>query len=148
MIAIANDHAGIEMKLLICHLLEEMNFSYKDFGTNCTGSCDYPKMAYLAAKSVASGECELGIVICGTGIGVSLAANKVKGIRCALLSDCFSAKMARQHNNANMLAIGSRVTGPELAKEIVRTFLNAEFEGGRHQRRIDLISQIEEKQEL
>ena len=148
MIAIANDHAGIEMKLLICHLLEEMKLSYKDFGTNSTSSCDYPKMAYLAAKSVSSGECERGIVICGTGIGVSLAANKVHGIRCALLSDCFSARMAREHNNANMLAIGARVVGPELAKEIVKAFINAEFEGGRHQRRIDMISEIEQKQEI
>ena len=145
MIAIACDHTAVELKKEIEALLDEMNLPYRDFGTDSTASVDYPVFAERAARAVASGECEKGIVLCGTGLGVSLAANKVRGIRCALCGDCFTAEMSRQHNNANMLAMGARVIGPELAKMIVGAFLDAEFEGGRHARRVDMISAIEEK---
>lgn len=148
MIAIASDHAALDMKREIKDLLDEMGLSYRDFGTDTTASCDYPVFGARAAKAVASGDCEFGIVICGTGIGMSMAANKVKGIRCALCSEPYSAKLTRQHNNANVLAIGARVIGPELAKMIVRTFLTTEFEGGRHQRRIDLVMALEEGKEI
>lgn len=144
MIAIANDHTSLELKQEIIALLNEMGLPYRDFGTNERQSCDYPLYAWRAASAVAAGECDKGIVLCGTGIGVSLAANKVKGIRCALCSEPYSAGMARQHNNANMLAMGARVVGPELAKMVARTFLTTDFEGGRHARRVDLIMRIEE----
>ena len=114
-----------------------MGLEYKDFGTNSLDSCDYPDFAGPAAQAVASGECDRGIVMCTTGIGVSITANKVKGVRCALLSDIMSARMTRQHNNTNMMAIGAAVVGPMLAMEIIDTWLGTEFEGGRHQRRID-----------
>lgn len=143
MIAIANDHTALELKQEIIALLDEMGLAYKDFGTHDMQSCDYPLYAWRAARAVAVGECEKGIVLCGTGIGVSLAANKVKGIRCALCSEPYSAAMARRHNNANMLAMGARVLGPELAKMVARAFLSTEFEGGRHARRVDMIGRIE-----
>ena len=143
MIAIACDHAGPALKEEIKALLTEMGYSYKDFGTDTAASVDYPVYGSRAAYAVASGECEKGIVICGTGIGISISANKVKGVRCALCSEPLSASLTRQHNDANVLAIGARVTGPELAKEIVRVFLTTEFEGGRHQRRVDLITALE-----
>ena len=148
MIAIACDHSALEMKKEIEGLLESMGLEYRDFGTDSTASCDYPVFGARAARAVASGECERGIVICGTGIGISLAANKVKGIRCALCSEPYSAKLTRLHNDANMLALGARVVGPELAKMIVETFLTTEFEGGRHQRRVDLITAIEEGKDI
>ncbi len=143
MIAIACDHAAYDLKLDIINHLKNRGFTCKDFGTNDKNSCDYSDFAYPAAKSVVSGECELGILICGTGIGMSITANKVKGIRCALCGDCFSAQATRNHNNANMLALGSRVTGVGLALKIVDSFLDSVFEGGRHQRRIDKITEIE-----
>ena len=144
MIAIACDHAGPALKAEIKELLAKMGETCLDFGTDTSDSVDYPVHAFRAAQAVASGECEKGIVICGTGIGISIAANKVKGIRCALCSEPLSAKLTRLHNNANMLAMGARVIGPELAKEIVTTFLTTEFEGGeRHDRRIALITAIE-----
>ncbi|MBR2406819.1 MAG: ribose 5-phosphate isomerase B [Clostridia bacterium] len=143
MIAIACDHAGPALKEEIKALLTEMGYTYKDFGTDTAASVDYPVYGSRAAYAVASGECEKGIVICGTGIGISISANKVKGVRCALCSEPLSASLTRQHNDANVLAIGARVTGPELAKEIVRVFLTTEFEGGRHQRRVDLITALE-----
>ena len=124
--------------------LDELGLEYKDFGTYTEDSCDYPVYGKLAAESVASGECEKGILICGTGIGISITANKVKGIRAALCSDCFSAEMTRRHNDANILAMGARVLGTGLALKIVDTFLSTEFEGGRHQRRVAMISQMEE----
>ncbi len=148
MIALACDHSALEMKKEIKSLLDEMGETYRDFGTDTAESCDYPVFGARAAKAVASGECEKGIVICGTGIGISLAANKVKGIRCALCSEPYSAELTRRHNNANMLALGARVIGPELAKMIVKTFLTTPFEGGRHQRRIDLITAIEEGNDI
>lgn len=123
--------------------LDELGLEYQDFGTYSAESCDYPDFAARAAKAVAGGECERGILICGTGIGISIAANKVKGIRAALCSDCFSAEMTRRHNDANMLAMGARVLGEGLALKIVDTFLNTSFDGGRHQRRIDKISSLE-----
>lgn len=148
MIAIACDHSALEMKKEIKALLDELGESYRDFGTDTTDSCDYPVFAARAAKAVVSGECDKGIVICGTGIGVSLATNKVKGIRCALCSEPYSAELTRRHNNANMLALGARVIGPELAKMIVKTFLSTPFEGGRHQRRVDLITALEEGKDI
>lgn len=143
MIAIACDHAALEMKAEIEALLTARGLEYKDFGTYTTDSCHYPLYGARAAQAVASGECDRGIVICGTGIGISLAANKVRGIRCALCSDPYSAKMTRAHNDANMLALGARVIGIELAKMIVEAWLDTPFEGGRHQTRVDMITAIE-----
>ncbi len=145
MIALACDHGAVSLKEDIKQMLVEMGYEVQDFGTNDTQSVDYPVYAEKAARAVQNGTCELGIVMCGTGIGMSLAANKVKGIRCALCSDCFSATMAREHNNANMIALGARVVGVELAKMMVKNFLNASFLGGRHQNRVDLIMDIENR---
>jgi ribose 5-phosphate isomerase B len=145
MIALANDHSGIALKKEIISLLDELKLPYKDYGTNSTDSTDYPKWGYIAASAVAKGECDRGIIICGTGVGISLAANKVKGIRCVVCSDCFTVKLSREHNNSNMLALGARVVGPELAKMITRIWLETPFAGGwRHQKRVAMISQIEE----
>ena len=148
MIAIACDHAALEMKQEIEALLTARGLEYKDFGTYTTDSCHYPLFGARAARAVASGECDRGIVICGTGIGISLAANKVKGIRCSLCSDPYSAKMTRAHNDANMLALGARVIGVEVAKLTVETFLDTPFEGGRHQTRVDMITAIENGEEI
>lgn len=144
MIAIACDHGAVELKEEIKRLLDQMGLPYKDFGTNSSESVDYPVYGERAARAVADGTCERGIVLCGTGIGMSLAANKVRGIRCALCGDCYSAKMSRAHNNANMLAMGARVIGPELAKMIVTVWLTTPFEGGRHQRRVDMLTKLDE----
>lgn len=143
MIALGSDHGGFDLMQEIKKYLDEHNLKYEDFGTFYNESTDYPIYAEKAARAVASGRCELGIIVCGTGIGISIAANKVKGIRAALCSDCYSAEMTRRHNNANMLALGGRVLGCGLALKIVETFLNTEFEGGRHTGRIDLISKLE-----
>ena len=148
MIALGSDHAGLPLKKEIIALLEEMNLEYKDYGTYTTDSCDYAVFAQRAANAVASGECERGILCCGTGIGISMAANKVKGIRCACCSDCYSAKMTRKHNDTNMLAMGARVVGEDLGTMIAEIFLTTEFEGGRHQRRIDQIMAIEKGESL
>lgn len=148
MIAIACDHAAVDLKKEIEAMLTDMGEEYIDFGTHTTDSCHYPIFAARAAKAVADGTCEKGIVICGTGIGISIAANKVHGIRCALCSEPLSAELTRRHNDANMVAIGARVTGAELAKSIVTTFLNTPFEGGRHQQRVDLITKLEQEQGL
>ena len=137
MIALACDHGAYALKEKVKKHLTEMGLEYKDFGTNSLDSCDYPDFAGPAAQAVASGECDRGIVMCTTGIGVSITANKVDGIRCALLSDKMSARLTRQHNNTNMMAIGAAVVGEMLALEIIDTWLGTEFEGGRHQRRID-----------
>lgn len=139
MIALGCDHGGFDLMQKVKAHLEEKGLEYKDFGTYSTESCDYPVYAKAAANAVASGECDRGILICGTGIGISIAANKVKGIRAALCSDCFSAEMTRRHNNANMLAMGARVLGEGLALKIVDIFLETEFDGGRHARRVDMI---------
>ena len=142
-IALGSDHAGLPLKKEIMELLDSMNIQYKDFGTYTTDSCDYAQFGQRAANAVVSGECEKGILCCGTGIGISLAANKVKGIRCVVCSDCFSAKMSREHNDANMLSLGARVVGGELARMIVKIWLETEFAGERHQRRVDQIMAIE-----
>lgn len=140
MIAIGCDHGGLKLKETVIKYLEDKGLEYKDFGTYTADSCDYPVFGKAVANSVASGESEKGIVICTTGIGISITANKVKGIRCALCSDSLSAKMTRLHNNANVLAMGAGIVGDNLALEIVETFLNTEFSNEeRHQRRIDLI---------
>ena len=130
--ALACDHSALDLKEEIKALLIGRGIECEDFGTYTTDSCHYPIYGARAAQAVADGRCDLGIVICGTGIGISMAANKVKGIRCALCSDTFSAKMTRIHNNSNMLALGARVIGVGLAKEIVNAWLDAAFEGGRH----------------
>ncbi|MBR4057610.1 MAG: ribose 5-phosphate isomerase B [Oscillospiraceae bacterium] len=143
MLAIGSDHGGYALKQEIMEHLREKGIAYKDFGTDTADSCDYPIYGEAVARAVASGECERGICICGTGIGISIAANKVKGIRAALCGDCFSADMARRHNDANILALGARTLGSGLALRIVDTFLETEFEGGRHARRVGLIHEIE-----
>lgn len=143
MIAIACDHSALELKAEVEALLTSRGLEYRDFGTYTADSCHYPIYGARAAHAVASGECDKGIVICGTGIGMSLVANKVPGIRCALCGDPYSAKMTRAHNDANMLALGARVIGVELAKMIVEAFLDTPFEGGRHQTRIDMITALE-----
>ena len=139
MIAIASDHGGYALKEHIKAYLTAQGKTCKDFGTYSTDSCDYPIFGRAAAEAVASGECETGIVICTTGIGISITANKVKGIRCAHCADCLQAEMTRRHNDANMLAMGAGLTGKNMAERIVDIFLATEFEGGRHQRRVDLI---------
>ena len=142
MIAIGCDQGGYALKQEIIKHLEARGMECKDFGCYSTDSCDYPVFAKAAAKAVASGECEKGIVICTTGIGISISANKVKGVRCALCSDTLSAKMTRLHNDANMLAMGAGMIGENLAYDIVETFIGTEFSGEeRHQRRIDLIEE-------
>ena len=143
MIAIACDHGGYELKLLIEKHLDEKNIPYKDFGCDSTKSVDYPEYAYPVAKAVAAGEFEKGILICGTGIGMSIVANKVKGVRCALCSDTFSAHATREHNDSNVLALGGRVLGPGLALDIVDAWLGAEFIGSHHVKRLDMIKKIE-----
>ena len=148
MIALACDHSAVELKEEIKKVLDARGLSYEDFGTNSTDSCHYPIFGARAAKAVADGRCELGIVICGTGIGISLAANKVKGIRCALCSDTFSARLTRLHNNANVLCIGARVVGAGLGIDLVNEFINAEFEGDRHIKRLSLIEDIENGKEF
>ena len=142
MIGIGSDHGGFELKEAVKKHLEERGLEYKDFGTYTPASCDYPVYGRAVAKAVASGECDRGIIICGTGIGISITANKVKGIRAALCSDCFSAQATREHNDANILAMGARVLGPGLAIKIVDTFLNTPFSGDeRHARRIRKIEE-------
>ena len=143
MIAIACDHGAFALKEELKKHLEKKGLEYKDFGTYNTDSCDYPDFAAPAAQAVASGECDRGIVLCTTGIGVSITANKVKGIRCALLSDVMSARLTRQHNDTNMMAIGAGVVGTMLALEIIDTWLGTEFEGGRHARRVEKLMSYE-----
>ena len=144
MIAIASDHGGYRLKEHIKAYLTARGIQCQDFGTNSTESCDYPIFGKAAAEAVASGQCEKGIVICTTGIGISITANKVKGIRCALCGDPLSAELTRRHNDANMLAMGAGIIGANLAERIVDAFLSAQFEGGRHERRVNLISAMEE----
>ena len=146
MIAIGSDHGGYELKKFVMKHLDELGLEYKDYGTYSEDSCDYPVYGEAVARAVAGGEADKGIVICGTGIGISITANKVKGIRAALCGDCYSAEFTRRHNDANVLAMGARVTGSGLACKIVDTFLNTEFEGGRHAKRIALIAELEEKE--
>ncbi len=143
-IAIGCDHGALALKNKVVSHLEKRGFEVKDFGTYTLDSCDYPDFAGAAAKAVASGECDRGIVLCTTGIGVSITANKVKGIRCALLSDLMSARMTREHNDTNMMALGAAVVGEGLALEIVDTWLDTKFSHNeRHQRRIDKVMALE-----
>jgi ribose 5-phosphate isomerase B len=144
-VAIASDHGGIHIREEIKNLLNELQIPFEDFGCECSTSVDYPDYALPVAEKVARGEFDRGILICGTGIGMSIAANKVKGIRCALVHDVYSAKLTRQHNDTNMLAMGERVIGPGRAREIAQTWLTSEFEGGRHQNRIGKIAEYEGK---
>ncbi|MEJ9229584.1 ribose 5-phosphate isomerase B [Peribacillus butanolivorans] len=144
-VAIASDHGGIQIREEIKNLMNELNIPFEDFGCECSTSVDYPDYALPVAEKVAQGEFDRGILICGTGIGMSIAANKVKGIRCALVHDVYSAKLTRQHNDSNMLAMGERVIGPGLAREIAQTWLTSEFEGGRHENRIGKIAEYEGK---
>ena len=143
-IAIGNDHVAVGMKNHITEYLTAKGYEIVNFGTDTSERCDYPVYGKKVAEAVVSGECELGILICGTGIGISVAANKVKGIRAAVCSEPYSARLTRQHNNANIIAFGARVVGEATAEMIVDEFLNAEYEDGRHQTRIDMISAIEQ----
>lgn len=142
-IAIGSDHGGFELKQQIKKLLDQLNIEYDDFGTEGTNSCDYTDFAIPACEKVANNEYTRGILICGTGIGMSIVANKVKGIRAALVDNLYSAKMTRMHNDSNVLCLGGRTIGPEIAFEIVKIWLATEFEGGRHIRRIGKISDYE-----
>ena len=144
-IALGSDHGGYALKCDIIQLLEKLGHEYTDFGCYSTESCDYPDFGEAAARAVASGEYDYGIVICTTGIGISIAANKVKGIRCAHCADSLEAEMTRRHNDANMLAIGAGFTGKNLAERMVEVFLSTDFEGGRHARRVDKIMALEER---
>ena len=144
MIAIGSDHGGFALKQEIMKHLEERKLEYIDFGTYSSDSCDYPQYGAAVGRAVASGSCERGILICGTGIGISISANKIHGVRAALCGDCFSAEMTRRHNDANIVALGARVVGPGLALKIVDTFLDTGFEGGRHARRIEQMMALEE----
>jgi ribose 5-phosphate isomerase B len=142
-IAIGSDHAGVALREEIAKMIKELGMEVEDFGCECDTSVDYPDYAIPVAEKVANGEADRGILICGTGIGMSITANKVKGIRCALVHDLFSAKVTRQHNDSNVLAMGERVIGPGLALEIAKVWLTTEYEGGRHGRRVDKITQYE-----
>lgn len=143
MIAIGSDHGGYELKEQLLQFLEENRYETEDCGTFSGESVDYPDIAEKVAKVVLAGDAERGILICGTGIGISIAANKINGIRAAHCTDPYSARMAREHNNANIIALGGRITGTELAIEILCAYLDAEFQGGRHQRRVDKITALE-----
>ena len=147
-IAIGNDHTAVKLKTHIKNFLENKGYDVTDFGTSSEERTDYPLYGYKVARAVANKEFDFGILICGTGIGISLAANKVKGIRAAVCSEPYSAKLSRAHNNANIIAFGSRVFGSSLAEMIVEEFLTAEYEGGRHRKRIDMISEIENGEEI
>lgn len=142
-IALGCDHRGVELKNQIIGLLTQLGHNYQDFGTNGSASVDYPDLAFKVAQAVAQGQAEHGILVCSTGIGMSMAANKVKGIRAALCHDAFTARCAREHNDANVLCLGQSIVGTELALEIVKTYLDTAFEGGRHQRRLDKMQALE-----
>ena len=144
MLAIGCDHAGFQLKQYIMKCLDEESVEYKDFGTYSEERCDYPVYAEKVCRAVVSGECETGLLVCGTGIGMSIAANKVHGIRAAVCSDCYSAEFTRRHNDANVLAIGARTVGSGLAMRIVDTFLSAPFDGGSHAQRVEMIRKLEE----
>jgi ribose 5-phosphate isomerase B len=144
-VILASDHGGINIRKEIASLLEELNIPYEDISQGCEGSVDYPDYGIPAAERVASGEFDKGILICGTGIGMSISANKVKGIRAALVHDVFSAKATTEHNDSNVLTMGERVVGPGLAREIVKAWLQAEYQGGRHADRIGKITSYENK---
>ena len=144
-IGIGNDHSAVEMKQEVMKFLQDLGYEVVNYGTDSTESCNYPVYGEKVARAVVAKEVDLGIVICGTGVGISLAANKVKGIRAVVCSEPYSARLSRQHNNTNILAFGARVVGIELAKMIIEEWLNAEFEGGRHQERVNMIMDIENR---
>ncbi len=144
-IAMGNDHTAVELKTIIKEFVTEKGYEVLDLGTNSSESCDYPVYGEKVGRAVASGEADLGIVICGTGVGISLAANKVKGVRACVCSEPYTAKLSKMHNNSNVLAFGARVVGSEMAKMITEEWLNAEYEGGRHQRRVDMLMEIENR---
>ena len=144
-VAIGNDHSAVELKEIIADYVRELGHEAINLGTDTTQSCDYPLYGEKVGRAVVSGEADLGIAICGTGLGISLAANKVKGVRACVCSEPYTARMSRLHNNANVLCFGARVVGSELAKMITQVWLGTEFEGGRHQRRVDQIMEIEGK---
>ena len=143
-IAIGNDHGAVDMKNHVMGWLKDNGYEVVNFGTDSTESTDYPIYAEKVARAVVSGECDKGVLICGTGIGISISANKIHGVRAALCGDCFSAEMTRRHNDANIVALGARVVGPGLALKIVDTFLDTDFEGGRHERRVQQMMALEE----
>ena len=145
-IGIGNDHSAVEMKREVMNFLQDLGYEVVNYGTDSTESCNYPVYGEKVARAVVAKEVDLGIVICGTGVGISLAANKVKGIRAVVCSEPYSARLSRQHNNTNILAFGARVVGIELAKMIIEEWLNAEFEGGRHQERVNMIMDIENRE--
>lgn len=145
-IGIGNDHSAVEMKREVMKFLQDLGYEVVNYGTDSTESCNYPVYGEQVARAVVAKEVDLGIVICGTGVGISLAANKVKGIRAVVCSEPYSARLSRQHNNTNILAFGARVVGIELAKMIIEEWLNAEFEGGRHQERVNMIMDIENRE--
>lgn len=144
-IVIGNDHTAIAMKDAVKAFLQEKGYEVLDLGTNETASCDYPVYGEKVGRAVVSGEADLGIAICGTGVGISLAANKVKGVRACVCSEPYTARLSRMHNNSNVLAFGARVIGDEMAKMITEEWLNAVYEGGRHQRRVDMVMEIEHR---
>ena len=144
-IALGCDHGGYELKQFIMKTLEKLGYEYEDFGCYSLESCDYPDFGAAAARAVAEGKCDRGIVICTTGIGISIAANKIKGIRCAHCADCLQAEMTRRHNDANMMAIGAGFTGKNMAERMVEVFLTTEFEGGRHERRVNKMMALEQE---
>ena len=145
-IGIGNDHSAVEMKREVMKFLQDLGYEVVNYGTDSTESCNYPVYGEKVARAVVDKEVDLGIVICGTGVGISLAANKVKGIRAVVCSEPYSARLSRQHNNTNILAFGARVVGMELARMIIEEWLNAEFEGGRHQERVNMIMDIENRE--
>ena len=145
MIALGSDHGGYDLKCQIEEYLEEKGYEYQDFGCFDRKSCDYPDFGKAAARAVADGQCDRGIVVCTSGIGISIAANKVPGVRAAVCSDTTTARLVKEHNNANIIAFGARIVGIEVAKDIVKTYLDAEFQGGRHEKRIAMIHDIENK---
>ncbi|HWP81872.1 MAG TPA: ribose 5-phosphate isomerase B [Bacteroidota bacterium] len=142
MIALASDHAGFSYKEKIKTLLHELGEPYKDFGTHSADSTDYPDWAHLASEAITRGECDRGILVCGTGIGMSIVANKHRGVRAAVCESVTAARLARQHNNANVLTVGERITGWESVADIIRVFLSTDFEGGRHTRRVEKIHSL------
>lgn len=144
-IAIGNDHAAVELKKQIMEYVKELGHEVVNYGTDSNESCNYPEYGEKVAKAIVAGEADCGILICGTGVGISIAANKVKGIRAAVCSDTATARLVKEHNNANIIAFGERIVGVELAKAIVKAYLEAEFLGGRHAKRVDMISAIEER---
>ena len=147
-IGIGNDQSAVDLKKAVVEHLQSEGYEVVDYGTYTKDSCDYPKYGEIVARAIMAGEVDLGVLICGTGVGISLAANKVKGIRAAVCSEPYTAQLVRRHNNAQIIAFGARVVGDEMAKMIVDSFLNAEFEGGRHQRRVDMIMDIEKREHL